>query len=1132
MLFAVSLAALAAIGCAKQSELEKISDRVDGIENRVSAVEATLKQLNEVDVPSLRSLVTAIQNNITVKSVVETEDGFTITFSDGTIAQLKNGKDGKNGRDGVDGVDGKDGNDGKDGVDGKDGNNGTDGHTPVIGITLVNGVYVWTVDGAILKDNAGNPIPVTGNDGKDGYEGKDGITPQFGILDGHWVVSYDNGETWKTLGLTSDTDYSAYIDPDKETDDYIVLVVGATEVQIPKEKAFTLTFTTIENNGVDAGKTAAFPYVISGVNASDETDVDVIGIIGDWTAEVVPADNASGVLNVTATETETAKITVYAANHKGKTDIRTLKFEAGVLEAIIETHDIEWEGGELDLAVKTNQAYHIFVPAAAEEWISVVPATRVRVDNYTIAVAKNETGSYRTATLEVLDVNGNSVKDIEVLQYANPSAATDLASIVALPDGKTVVANQLTVVAASKVSAIVTDGENFSYVTNCTAAPGTVIDVTGTKKTDDMELGFIEATDVKVNAEAEPVEVDPKENYLYYGVGANGYEYFYTSNNGFVSVKDGVYYVTGLEEPQQFVIEDPTQDLSALDGKLVALSGWVKAVDYEYGVKEDILTVLTDIREVVLTPEAGWNPYYGGPNSGESGYPEVIGNEVSNPQEDVFYALNVVSAADVEEYGSLDNLLISGILETSDNVLYYAWLYSYYYGLDFDTAFGYLAYNDSETESYREFPYGTYYIIAAGVDTEGRLTGKYAISAFEKEDPSIKMAYEDYLGTWMVNGSEWTISQREAGVSYNIDGMPGSSAMASRGGNTTVIGQYDAEKGQLYVMEQLMASYDDPSQYNYGPLKDYLSGRFAYGSSSYNNYPENGDPAPIFFFVGYKDGTYALEAGECDYATFSSFRFHWVIQTGEYAGMGNTYGETTIPIKGVTKVNKVAGKYEDFLGTWKVGEDEDVWTIAEKKAGETYTVTGIYGFDQLYSHPQSVEGGFDASTGEFFIMEQYLGQFDSDATGAFGDYHYGMCSDNVCGIFVYGSSAYSAYPNNTKTPTRVFTGSFDPSGAVQLSPGSCTYGTFAALGFSWSILNGENAGRGNYYSNAVTVLPATMVKVSAGSTSVRTAKQEAAAPAAMTRLSVSSEKAVESAKLPKMEQKNASVRDSRRLLKF
>ena len=1135
MILAASLVVFAA-GCAKQSELDDVIGRIDGIENRVSRLEDEVKKLNDQEIPGLRALVQAIQSNITITSVVETDEGFTITFSNGTVARLRNGKDGKDGQ-GVDGIDGvgiqsvkeveggylitftdgrsftlyhgQPGLDGKqigvaivDGVyvwtvDGKvlldpDGNpiplTGADGLTPQVSITLIDGEYYWTVNGEVLKDDAGNPIPVAGKDGTDG------VTPQFGILDGHWVVSYDNGETWKTLGLTSDTDYSAYIDPDKETDDYIVLVVGATEVQIPKEKAFTLTFTTIENNGLNAGETVAFPYVISGVNASDETDVDVIGII-DWTAEVVPTDNASGVLNVTATENATAKVTVYAANHKGKADIRTLKFEGSVLTAVIETKDIEWEGGELDLAVTANRAYHIFIPAAAEDWITVTPETKVHTDNYTITVARNETGAYRMATLQVLDQKGESVKDIEILQYANPEVATDLASVLALPEDKSLAAKGLTVVAASKASSIVTDGTTFSYVAGYTGEAGTVIDVTGTRKTDDFGLGYIAASDVKVDAEGESAEVNPKENYLYYGVGANGFEYFYTSANGVLAEKDGAYTIAGLAEPQQFVVEDPTQDLSALAGNLVAFSGWVKTVDVEADVKEDIVIVLTDIHAVTLTYEAGWAPYYGGPNSGNANYPEIVGNQVSNPQEDVFYALNVVSAADVEAYGSLDNLLVSGILEASDNTLYYLWYYGYQYSLDFDTAFGYLAYNDSEAESWSKFDYGVYYAIAAGIDKEGRLSGKYAITPFEKEDPRTPRAYEDFLGTWNVGGVEWTVSQKEAGVSYYIDGMQGASAMASRGGNVTVVGSYDATNGCLYVMEQEMAAYDDPSANNYGPLKDYLSGVFTSDEKIYPNFPTNGSAYPIFSIYGLKDGSYEMFPGACKWAEFHSFRFRWIIQTGSYAGAGNNYSTTSIPMA-VMKVNKVEGKYEDFLGTWTVGEDQ--WTVTAKKDGETYSVAGIYGLDKLYSGSyETVEAGYDAEEGVFFIKDQYLGQFNSDEIPAFSNNPYGMCSDNLCGIFVYGSSAYSGYPNNgLTTPALILTGALDADGTVKLTPADCRYGTYAALGFSWSILTGANAGKGNYYGNYVTVLPATMVKASAGTTSVRPATTETKASVA------------------------------------
>ena len=1119
-IIAVTLSVLAVIGCAKQSDLNEVNSRLDGIENRVSNLEDALKQLNEKDIPSLRELVRAIQNNITVTAVVETESGYVISFSDGTTATLRNGKDGKAGRDGVDGIDG---------VDGVD---GVDGNTPVIGITLVDGVYVWTVNGNILKDDAGNPIPVTGNDGKDGtdgvdgVDGVDGITPLFGILDGHWVVSYDNGETWKTLGLTSDTDYSAYLDPDKETDDYIVLVVGATEVQIPKEKAFTLTFTIAENNGVKAGSTASFPYTISGVNATDQTDVDVIGIVGDWTAEVVPTDNASGVLKVTATESESAKVTVYAANHKGKTDIRTLKFEGGVLEAIIETHDIEWEGGELPLTVRTNMAYEVYIPTAAQEWITVAPATRVHVDSLAVTVAKNETGAYRTATLEVLDEGGNTAKEIEILQYANPEVATDLASVVALPDDKAVLVNAVTVVAASKASTIVTDGEAFSYVTNYIGTPGTVIDITGTKKSDGLGLGYVEASEVKENTEAEPAEVVNTEHYMYYGYGYNQ-TYFYTANNGYISEKDGVYYATAWDEPQQFVIEDPAQDLSALVGKFVAMSGWVKACKYEYNVVEDYHIVLTDIHEIVFAEEAGWKPYYAGMTSGESGYPELVGNEVSNPTEDSFYTLGVYTEEEVSKYASMEEFIASAAFVASDDFLFNL---TYYGSYGYDFVFSVFAHNESAEDSFKEFGFGKHYVVALGLDAEGRISGKYAVTAFEKEDPRQAWQYEDFIGTWSVGGTEWTISEKENGVSYNIDGIQGSSSLASRGGNMTVVANYDAENGMLTVDEQELAFYDDPSGNGYGLLCDYFSGVFAYGSSTYRNFPVNGDATTVFTMAGLKDGTAMITPGECEYGTFAGFVFQWIIQEGEYAMMGNTYGSpVSMPIDNIKRVQKVKAAYEDFLGSWNVG-GMDTWTITQKEAGKTYTVTGIYGLGDIYSGANSVEAAYDAENGEFYVTEQYLGEFNSDEISAFSQNPYGMCSDYLSGIFSYGGSTYPAYPVNVENPSTIFVGAMDPSGNVQLAPGSCDWGSFISLGFSWAIQTGENAGKGNKY-NYLTDLPNEMVKQSAGSSSVRKANTQKKV-AADRKLSAPAVKAVATPKVEKKDAgKNARI-STNRLVKF
>ena len=953
-IIAVALAALAVIGCAKQSELDKVSSRLDGIENRVGVLEEAVKQLNEKDIPGLQALVRAIQDNITVTAVVETESGYVISFSDGTTATLRNGKDGQNGRDGVDGIDGVDGTNGTNGKDGKDGKDGVDGQTPVIGITLVDGVYVWTVNGAVLKDDAGKPIPVTGNNGKDGEDGEDGvdgITPQFGILDGHWVVSYDNGDTWKTLGLTSDTDYSAYIDPDKETDDYIVLVVGATEVQIPKEKAFTLTFTTIENNGVKAGQTASFPYSIAGVNASDEIDVDVIGIVGDWTAEVVPTDNASGVLKVTATESESAKVTVYAANHKGKADIRTLKFEGGVLEAIIETHDIEWEGGELALTVKTNMAYDVYIPNSAKSWITVAPATRVREDNLTITVAKNETGAYRTATLEVLDQDYNTVKEIEILQYANPEAATDLASVVALPDDKPVQVNAVTVVAASQASTIVTDGKNFSYVAGYTGKPGTVINVTGTKKTDDLDLGYIEPTEVKENAEATPAEVNNTDFYYYYGYGSNGFTFFYTANNGYVSENEGVYYVTGLEEPQQFVIENPTQDLSALVGKFVAMSGWVKAVDYEYGVKEDIVTVLTDIHEIVFAEETGWKPYYGGTTTVEPGYPELIGNEVSNPTEGSYYQLTVFAEETVAQYPTLNDFIADAAYYASDELLFNLTKYG---SFGYDYVFSVFAHAESAKEYFSDFGYGKFYILAVGLDSEARLSGKYAVTAFEKESPYKKAAYEDFLGEWTYTGASgsevWTIKEKENGKTYTIEGI----AKIQPGGGVYPEAVYDAENGTFTVSCQPMGKFEFQGYH----VTDQLTAVYYYGGNFYDNAEYMLDPL-IFTASLRNDGDVDIIPSNDDYGPLEGLTILGYVE--ELEDQYLTYQSST-KMPGTLSKNsqEMDPNYAKWLGSWTVGDV--TLTVSENIKNKTYTVSGL-------------ESGWDFTTRfkdgkmEFFFQE-------------------------------------------------------------------------------------------------------------------------------------------------------------------
>ena len=66
---------------------------VDDLDSRMEAMEQAMKSAN-TDIDALRKLVDALQNNVTVTSVVKNNDGYTITFSNGETATITDGKNG------------------------------------------------------------------------------------------------------------------------------------------------------------------------------------------------------------------------------------------------------------------------------------------------------------------------------------------------------------------------------------------------------------------------------------------------------------------------------------------------------------------------------------------------------------------------------------------------------------------------------------------------------------------------------------------------------------------------------------------------------------------------------------------------------------------------------------------------------------------------------------------------------------------------------------------------------------------------------------------------------------------------------------------------------------------------------
>lgn len=1029
-IFTAVLVFLCAVYCTP-NDLNDIKKRVDDIEGRVATLEEQVKTMNEQTIPGLRSLVTAITtDNVWVTAVVQKENGCEIKFSDGNSVVV---------------------NDGKDGEDGKDGND-----APVVNIALVDGNYVWTINGEVVLGEDGKPLRVVGTDGTNGTNGTNGITPQFGIQDGHWIVSYDNGETWQTLGLTSNTDYTAYLAPDEETDDYIVLYVGSTRVEIPKEKTFTLSVTVGENNGVTKGQTVAFPYTITGVAAADVIDVDVIGASEGWDAVVVATDNASGSINVTNNSDGNGKVTVYAANHKGKSDIRTLKFEGGQLAAVIETQAISSNGGDMALEVTTNVDYSIEIPAAAQSWISCTEVKSVHTDKYTITVAANETAAFRSATVKVVDATGASIKDIEVFQYQDASQITDLSSVKFVKDGDTVTVYKVSVVAASAAQAIVTDSLNFIYINAAGVTEG-VYNVTGCKKTNAAGGAYLDNATVTAVDGAEAAKVDNHVNYVYYGFGASGFTNFFTVNNGTVSKEGDTYYVTGYADPQRFVIENanPALNLDSFVDKFVAIKGWVTYVDEgANGDKEDILLIPTSVREIVYTEETGWDLYYGGETSGESGYPELIGNNVANPSEDDYYQFAVYKAAAVEQAGSLDAFVQGVAYDGSDELLYNLTYYTFY-GYDFDFIFSVFAHNDSATDSFSKFEYGTYYIVAFGLDADGALTGKYAVKSFEKKSPYADVPYSTYIGTWDTGFGAITVSEKENGKTYNVTGMTG---------QDTLKVEAVFEEGQFALYEQFLCGD--------GVTDTFLSGVYGGGTIAGGYMVQ---ALSNIYKVGIADGVATVTAGKAGSKTLEGSVF--VTLTDKRGELDYWKKVSTSAIEKIPSIwvpySPSQTEYSDFIGKFNVGNQ--VWTISEKVAGESYNIDGI---PAPFAEPRTLVASYVDQT--FVIKEQAF--LDESVV----DEEYGQIDSLVFGAqLLYNSNYYWGFPFNSDDEAVIMTVSCR-NGAYLVNPGSLSGYPFVRFGYHGKIVGGEYKGQTLNYAR--TAIPETITKVNEGGASKTSVK--------------------------------------------
>lgn len=399
------------------TDLTDLDNRVKDLEGRVTKVEGLVKSANE-SISSLQKLIDAQSKNKSVRDYRKLEDGtgYVLVMSDGEEIVVRSGK------------------------------------MPQIGMIEEDGVLYWAIDGKIIHDAKGNPVPAKGpkgdpgepgqpgepgkpgepgqpgqpgEDGEDGTDGVDGITPQLRVdADGYWEVSLDNGTTWQSVldvngqkvkarATTADLEIT-------EDDESVTIVYNGKTFVLPKAPkvvpatGIRLTKTAAE---LDEGETLELFYKLEPsdattqgvVWASDNTDVATVDEDGIVTA--VRAGTATitvsvkGQPEIKATCTITVKSSTIAVT---KLTLSESSAEVSVGKTLTLTCTIE----------PTDATNKELIWSSSDETIATVDAqgvvTGVKAGPVTITVASKSDPSVK-ATCTVTVVGETSIDDVPVV---------------------------------------------------------------------------------------------------------------------------------------------------------------------------------------------------------------------------------------------------------------------------------------------------------------------------------------------------------------------------------------------------------------------------------------------------------------------------------------------------------------------------------------------------------------------------------------------------------------------------------------------------------------------------------------------------------------------------------------------
>ncbi|MGN1211428.1 MAG: PL29 family lyase N-terminal domain-containing protein [Candidatus Cryptobacteroides sp.] len=395
-----------------RDELINLHDQLDILNSRLDEL---CRETNE-NLSALSAIVNAIKDNDFVEEVTAVYEegeiiGYEITFSKNGKVTVYNGKDGK---------------------DGKDGNNGT---VPAIGLRQdTDGIWYWTINGEWLLDEDEQKVRASSQDGSDGPQGdsgengNDGVTPTLKISNGYWLISYDNGKNWENLGKATGKDgengqdaaapESIFTDISVENESIVFTLKGGQQLTVGRNSGLNIQFEETSGITCQAGKPVRIAYTIQGGDI--KTTVKCLTENG-WKATVEATDTQTGYICVTPPDPMVdGKVLVFVCSGDGRTYMTSLTFVEGRPMLEQPTYNIDHQGGELKITVRTRDEIIVKIPVSFP-WITLKTETKAteRVDTLKFEIGANGFMSDRTGKIELWNSIGEHLETFEVFQYGN-----------------------------------------------------------------------------------------------------------------------------------------------------------------------------------------------------------------------------------------------------------------------------------------------------------------------------------------------------------------------------------------------------------------------------------------------------------------------------------------------------------------------------------------------------------------------------------------------------------------------------------------------------------------------------------------------------------------------------------------